>query len=151
MTNTGKVKQATENMAGRKASVGQAAGTSRPGGGILDNVVGLETTRGRVAGYNIGANGLIVHLDVGAIRKIAFSVGHDEPHFRSAVSMTMVALNNRVNPSTDNGGDGFDQQYLWVSMHSVTAGETIRPAIKVAMSHNNDNDPFDSEAWALTQ
>ncbi|MCB6176626.1 hypothetical protein LHP98_00585 [Rhodobacter sp. Har01] len=105
-----------------------------------------ETTRGRVAGYGVNSAGLTIHLDCSAISRIVASVGAEEPHFRSAVSMAMVALNNRISPSTSTG---IDQQYLWVSLEKTTKGRTIRPAAAVALSSNTDNDPFDHAGWAF--
>lgn len=146
----------------RKAKSGGIAGTStRPSGTSkpLDEAVSspshtsqlidLDTAAGRVAGYSVGTNGLIVNLDVSAAYRIAVHVGPEEPHFRSAVSLAMIALNNRVNPSTSSG-QGHDQQYLWVSLDPTTKDRKLRPATKVAMSYDNDRDPFDIDEWVFT-
>ncbi|MGB4827844.1 MAG: hypothetical protein WBP18_11330 [Paracoccaceae bacterium] len=109
---------------------------------------GPDDTRGRVAGYTVGRQGLVVKLDCSAIYRLAFSVGADEPHFRSAVSMTMIALNNRVNPATQSN-PGYDQQYLWVRLESGTKSQKIRPALVVAMSNSTDNDPFDIDGFVF--
>lgn len=120
------------------------------GAGSVNDIglgVDLETMRGRVAGYTVGSNGLVVHLDVAAHIRIAFHVDPDEPHFRSAVSLTMVALNNRINPATVSASD---QQYLWVSLDPSTTNRKLRRATKVAMSFSNEKDPFDLDGWVST-
>jgi hypothetical protein len=115
-----------------------------PGGGA--QALLFETTRGRVSGYSVTSVGLIIHLDCSAISRLSVSVDADEPHFRSAVSMAMVALNNRIAPSTTTG---IDQHYLWVRMEKTSKGSTIRRAAGVALSHSNDSDPFDHEGWSF--
>ncbi|HXK59066.1 MAG TPA: hypothetical protein PLP42_04155 [Acidobacteriota bacterium] len=109
-----------------------------------------EVVRGRVVGYTVDSKRLVVKLDCGAIRRIAFSVDADEPHFRAAVSMTMIALNNRVNPATQEGS-AFDHQYLWAKLAKLptprlptrdVAGD-IRTALAVGLSNSTDADPFD--------
>lgn len=133
------------------SSVSTLSGIGKPGAGAsAGSTVGSSKTgndtRGRVTGYTVGRPGLVVKLDVSAISRIAFSVGAEEPHFRSAVSMTMIALNNRVNPATQ-ASSGYDQQYLWVRLESGTEGQKIRPALVVAMSNSTDIDPFDIDGW----
>lgn len=107
-----------------------------------------DQVRGRVVGYTVGRKGLVVKLDVSAIYRLAFSVEPDEPHFRSAVSMTMLALANRMNPNAS--GDHFDYQYLWVWLEKGTEGQDIRPASVVAASYNNDANPFDIEGFVFS-
>lgn len=107
-----------------------------------------EECRGRVAGYTVGPTGLTVKLDCSAIFRIAVSVGADQPHFRSAVSMAMIAVNNRVNPATQ--GSGSDQQFMWVRLHKTTKDQKIRPALAVGMTYNNDADPFDIDGFVYT-
>ena len=106
-----------------------------------------ETTRGRVAGYSVTSSGLIIHLDCSAIFRISISVDGDEPHFRSAVSMAMVALNNRIAPSTSTEND---QQYLWARLEKASKGATVRRAFGVALSYSTDSDPFDHESFNFT-
>ena len=108
-----------------------------------------EVTRGRVAGYTVGPSGLIVKLDCSAISRIAFSVGADQPHFRSAVSMAMIAVNNRVNPATQSDL-GHDQQYMWVRLQKATKDQKVRPALAIGMTYNNDLDPFDIDGFVYT-
>lgn len=107
-----------------------------------------EELRGRVAGYTVGPSGLTVKLDCSAIFRIAVSVGADQPHFRSAVSMAMIAVNNRVNPATQ--GSGSDQQFMWVRLHKTTKDQKVRPALAVGMTYNNDADPFDIDGFVYT-
>lgn len=130
----------------RPTSASQIDTSAQVSNPASDLIREANTTRGRVAGYSVGASGLVVNLDVGAISRICFSVGADEPHFRSAVSMAMVGLNNRVNPATTGSGAA-DQQWLWVLLENGTEDRTIRPAVKVAASWSNDADPFDFEGW----
>lgn len=107
-----------------------------------------DQVRGRVVGYTIGADGLVVKLDVSAIYRLAFSVGANEPHFRAAVSMTMLALSQRINPNARE--DGFDQQFLWVWLKQGTKKLTIRPAVAVAASYNTDANPFDIDSFVFS-
>lgn len=115
-----------------------------------------EVTRGRVTGYTVDSTGLVVKLDCSAISRIAFSVAADAPHFRAAVSMTMMALNNRVNPATQEG-HAFDQQYLWVKFAPTLGRRTIagdppdiRPAVAVGLSNSNEADPFDIAGFVVS-
>lgn len=105
--------------------------------------------RGRVVGYSVDNTGLVVKLDVSAVSRIAFSVSADAPHFRPAVSMTMIALNNRVNPATQEG-QTFDHQYLWVKFAPKSSGSEIRPATAVGLSNSNEADPFDIANFVLS-
>ena len=106
-------------------------------------------TGGRVAGYTVDSNGLVVKLDVSALSRIAFSVSADAPHFRPAVSMTMMALNNRINPATQEGS-AHDQQYLWVKLQSKAGGGNITPAAAVGLSNSNEADPFDVAGFVFS-
>lgn len=100
-----------------------------------------EEYRGRVAGFSVGTQGLVVKLDVSAVMRLAITVAADEPHFRSAVSMTMIAHNNRASQATPSRD--IDHQYLWVKLPAPTAADTTRPALQVGLSQDNSESPFE--------
>lgn len=145
-------------MAKERAKIGRkkaprakkAVGASKPLGSVGATTTIVEATgradqvqehRGRVAGFSVGAQGLVIKLDVSAILRLAITVAADEPHFRSAVSMTMIAHNNRENPATSDGDN--DHQYLWVKLAESTAGHMTRPALDVGLSDNRSASPFE--------
>ena len=107
--------------------------------------------KGRVVGYSVDHQGLVVKLDVSPVRSVAFSVSADAPHFRPAVSMTMIALNNRVNPATQEG-QALDHQLLWVKFAPKSSGsdDNITPATAVGLSNNNEADPFDIANFVIS-
>ncbi len=60
--------------------------------GPVDNQLGEEgITWGYVDTYSVDADRLMIKLNAGAISRPLISMSSDEPHFRSAVSMAMMA------------------------------------------------------------
>lgn len=51
-----------------------------------------ETAQGRVNSYSVAEDRLMIKLDVSASFRLLVQVGSDKPHFRSAVSMAMMAF-----------------------------------------------------------
>ena len=84
---------------------------------------GAETTTGQTRTYDgwvenfaVGEDGLIIKLECGAVSHRIIRVGPDAPHFRSAVSIAMLAYNARFNPGTLEGTDAFDNKRIAVSV-----------------------------------
>lgn len=89
-------KQASGN--GKRAQAGgvatQVGGplTQTENPGPVDNQLGEEgITWGYVDTYSVDADRLMIKLNAGAINRPLIQMASDEPHFRSAVSMAMMA------------------------------------------------------------
>lgn len=76
---------------GRTRDVGDRG---RVGGGPVaghDSLYRTATTYGLVEAYAVDGDRLMIKLNCGAINRKLVQVASDQPHFRSAVSMAMVA------------------------------------------------------------
>ena len=81
----------------QQAPVDTSAQTTQPATGISEDVINVSTEGiiwGLVDTYSVNSERMMIKLNVSAIRRQLISVGINEPHFRTAVSITMMAYNN---------------------------------------------------------
>lgn len=82
-----------------------------------ESIAGLTRSyNGSVENFAVGEDGLIIKLNCGAISHRIIRVGPEAPHFRSAVSIAMLAYNARFNLGTLGGEDVYDNTRIAVSV-----------------------------------
>lgn len=92
-----------------------------------------KTTWGRVSAFTIDAERLLIKLNVSAISRMLVSVGVDEPHFKSAASLAMIAYNN---------GESLSVRYFDAALDRAGTPETM-----VGREFGLGEDAFEIEDW----
>lgn len=97
--------------------------------GVADASLGTEgITWGSVNSYAVDSDRLMIKLNAGAINHPLISVGADAPHFRSAVSMAMLAYHTPgvkltvryFKPNRRQGLSGLD---IWTGLEVAIGAE----------------------------
>lgn len=95
----------------RQAGSGQVDTTPRSTEG-LPTMARTRDTWGRVDGFQVRDDGLVIKLNSGAISRSIVLVETDAPHFRAAVSITMLAYNASFNRGTTPDGESTDENNI---------------------------------------
>ena len=92
-----------------------------------------KITWGRVSAFTIDADRLLIKLNVSAISRMLVSVGLDEPHFKSAASLAMIAYNN---------GESLSVRYFDAHLDPSDQPETM-----IGREFGLGEDAFEIEDW----
>ncbi|MEM6706987.1 MAG: hypothetical protein AAF690_30060 [Acidobacteriota bacterium] len=93
-----------------------------------------ESSWGRVDGYVLDDSGLTIKLNMSAISRRLVFVAIDRPMFKAAVSLVMMAHNNRWSGNTEIDLEGM---YLSVQyLKERSAGD--RPLVPIALASGRD-------------
>lgn len=141
----------------RDAQKATASVPSAPTSPVDPRRLEQNVTWGAVVGYTVSSKGLIIKVDVGAISRLAFFISADAPHFKSAVSIAMLAHNERRNASKM---DDLDQRAgtIWVKYgeglpedrpeRRLISGNTfLIDALELGLGMD---DPFEIDDWVMS-
>lgn len=113
---------------------------------------GETIQRGRVSAYHVTEKELIIKIDVSAIHRYAAYVPTDAPWYRSALSIAMLAYNERTREG--NAGLAYPAGTVWLRLAETLpedepAGSDDRALILRAVAIGQGlNDPFEIADWS---
>lgn len=80
------------------ASVRRTATSAPTASGFTQQTQAAIVVQGRIYAFHLTVDGLVIKLKVDSRTQLAFLIGADDPMFRGATSIALMALNERQNP-----------------------------------------------------